>query len=74
VNAPVIHPNAVYWLTSLTEELGLKANTAAREIRLGRLRSAKRAGRVFVLGSWVMEWLKDGEVVRAERVEVSHDA
>jgi hypothetical protein len=35
-----------------------------REFRKKRLRYAKRAGRVWVLGSWVLEWLEAGEVKR----------
>jgi hypothetical protein len=38
-----------------------------REIRLGRLRHARRGGRILVLGSWLLQWVKDAEVVRRSR-------
>jgi hypothetical protein len=60
--APTILDNQVFTIASLTECLGLKPGTLPREIRLGRLRCSKRAGRVFILGSWVLEWLTDAEV------------
>jgi hypothetical protein len=41
--------------------LGLKKGTLPRELRLGRLRHAKRAGRIFILGRWVLAWLAAGE-------------
>jgi hypothetical protein len=59
--APRILPNQIFTIASLTSCLGLKAGTVPREIRLRRLRCSKRAGRVFILGSWVLEWLRDGE-------------
>jgi len=63
--SPIIVPNAVYAIAALNETLGLKAGTIPRELRLRRLRYAKRAGRVFILGSWVLEWLEAGEVHKA---------
>jgi hypothetical protein len=61
---PIIHAQAVYTISSLTEALSLRKGTLPREIRKRRLRYAKRAGRVWILGEWVLEWLKSGEVVR----------
>jgi hypothetical protein len=29
--------------------------------RAGRLRHSKRAGKVLILGEWVLQWLRDGE-------------
>jgi hypothetical protein len=60
----VIAPNAVYTLQTLSETLGLKPGCLPRECRLQRLRYCKRGGRVLFLGSWVLEWLEAGEVVR----------
>jgi hypothetical protein len=40
----------------------VKLNTLPREIRLGRLRAAKRGGRYFLLGEWLLAWLRDGEI------------
>jgi hypothetical protein len=64
VPVPVIRPNAVYRPEQLRRTLGLAKNTFGREARLGRLRVAKRGGKVFVLGSWLLEWIQQGEVTR----------
>jgi hypothetical protein len=60
---PLIDSNAIFTIASLNEILGLKPGCLPRECRLRRLRYAKRAGRVYFLGSWVLEWLAAGEVV-----------
>jgi hypothetical protein len=59
----VIVPDAAYTLAQAQELLGLKKNSLPREVRLGRLRVAKRSGRYFVLGSWLLAWLEAGEVM-----------
>jgi hypothetical protein len=64
--APVIHPNAVYTIATLQSALGLTKTTVGREVRLGRLKVSKRAGKYFVLGIWVLQWLRNGEVHREE--------
>jgi hypothetical protein len=46
----------------------LTRTTLNRELRLGRLRVAKRAGRYFLLGEWLLSWLRNGEVPRKEKV------
>jgi len=66
MSIPTILPGSVFTLASLTEQLGLKRGTLPREIRNRRLRAAKRAGRYFVLGEWVLEWLAGGEVKRRQ--------
>jgi hypothetical protein len=63
----VIHPAAVYSQEAVRLALGLKTATLQREIRLGRLRVAKRAGRYYILGSWLLEWVEKGEVQRRNR-------
>jgi hypothetical protein len=60
-----IEAGQVFTIQSLTEALSLRPGTLPRELRLRRLRYAKRAGKVFVLGSWVLEWLEAGEVRKA---------
>jgi hypothetical protein len=60
----VIHRTAIYSLEAARQALGLKKDTLRREVRLGRLRVAKRAGRYYVLGNWLLEWLEGGEVRR----------
>jgi hypothetical protein len=61
----VVPPDAVFALGELQAVLGLPRHTLKREARLGRLRVAKRAGRLWCLGCWVREWLERGEVRRA---------
>jgi hypothetical protein len=63
-NIPVIHENAVYGLEQARTALGLAKATLGREIRLGRLRVAKRAGKYLILGSWLLEWIAAGEITR----------
>jgi hypothetical protein len=60
----VIAPTAVYLVEDAKRILRLKESTIRREVREGRLRVSKRAGRYFILGSWLVEWLKGGEVRR----------
>jgi hypothetical protein len=47
--------------------LGLADTTLDREIRLGRLRCSMRGGRRWILGEWLLAWLKAGEVQRGKR-------
>jgi hypothetical protein len=62
----VINPTAVYRLGDVQVLLGLGKTTAVREIRARRLRVAKRAGRYFILGDWLLEWIRAGELRRRE--------
>jgi hypothetical protein len=57
-----IVPTAAYRPSTIEHGLGLRCSTILWEIRLGRLRAAKRAGRVFIFGRWILEWLADGEL------------
>jgi hypothetical protein len=57
----------VYTVPAATEALSAKANTLPREIRLRRLRASKRGGRYYILGEWLIEWLRAGEVCKATR-------
>jgi hypothetical protein len=59
-----IVPTAVYDLASARESLGLAKGTLPREIRLGQLRAAKRGGKILILGEWLLEWVRGGEVRR----------
>ena len=47
----VIAPTAVYTVPEAAAALGLAKGTLPREVRLGRLRVSKRAGRYYVLGT-----------------------
>jgi hypothetical protein len=61
---PTIDPHHVYTLDTLTKTLSLRPGTLPRELRLGRLRYSKRAGKVWILGEWVLTWLQAGEIRR----------
>jgi hypothetical protein len=58
----VIHPTAIYLPEDAREALRLSKNCLAREVRLGRLRVSKRGGRYYFLGSWLLQWIEDGEI------------
>jgi hypothetical protein len=67
MSEPTVHtinPNSVYFRDDARQILRLKESTIRREIREGRLRVAKRAGRYFLLGEWILEWIRAGEVRR----------
>lgn len=59
-----IDENAVYDLQAARSALALTKGTLPREIKLGRLRAAKRAGKYLILGRWLREWIEAGEVPR----------
>jgi hypothetical protein len=58
----VLHPRLVLSLEQARQALGLAKNCLPREVRKRRLRVAKRAGRYFTTGKWLMGWLTTGEV------------
>jgi hypothetical protein len=62
--AAPIDPRAVFTVAQAQTLLGLRQNSLPREIRAGRLRCAKRCGRHFILGAWLIEWLEQGEMHR----------
>lgn len=69
---PTIDPNSVYFADTFRRQFRLRASTVRREFREGRLRLAKRAGRYFLLGEWILEWLRNGELKpRPERDNAS---
>jgi hypothetical protein len=63
---PVIDARAVFTIEQARGTLQLAKNCLPREIRLGRLRVAKRAGKYLILGSWLLEWIEAGEVIRGK--------
>jgi hypothetical protein len=63
----VIPADAVFQLGELQAVLGLSKHTLRREVRLGRLRVSKRAGRYWIVGRWVHQWLDEGEATRGQR-------
>jgi hypothetical protein len=70
----IIRTNAIYTLEGLRSSLGLPKSTLSREIRLARLRVTKRAGRYFLLGKWIIQWLEEGEVRRNDRREAQDES
>jgi hypothetical protein len=71
MNAPhVIHPNAVYDREAVVITLGFPKTILLREIGLGRLRCAKRAGKYFILGQWLLDWIEAAEL-KSEQQEFS---
>jgi hypothetical protein len=71
--SPILHSTAVYDLVTARELLGLTKTTLHRELRLGRLRVSKRAGRYFLLGEWLIEWIRAGEVRRLPKHATRED-
>jgi hypothetical protein len=67
---PVIDPKAVFTIDQARGILRLAKNCLPREIRLGRLRVAKRAGKYLILGQWLLEWVESGELLRRRRPSV----
>jgi hypothetical protein len=60
----VVEPRAVYRIDQVIALFGLRKTTVRREVREGRLRVAKRAGRHYFLGAWLLEWIEGGELSR----------
>src|SRR5262249_26475628 len=67
-----IDPNGIYFLDQAQSILRLRKSTIRREHREGRLRIARRAGRIIILGAWLIEWIKGGEVKAKESQLVSN--
>jgi hypothetical protein len=65
--APVVDPNCILTIDQARHVLGLAKGCLPREVRLGRLRVSRRAGRHFVLGRWLLEWIEGGELRRDKR-------
>jgi hypothetical protein len=60
----IIDPNAVLDASHVQALLGLRKSSLRREIREKRLRVAKRCGRHFFLGRWILEWIEGGELAK----------
>lgn len=72
---PPIHsidPHAVYLVDQARAVLRLRASTIRREVREGRLRISKRAGRYYLLGEWLLEWIAGGELPRRNAAPGGH--
>jgi hypothetical protein len=65
VHTPVVHTlddHNVYFTEDVMRIFRLRRSGIRREIRLGRLRAAKRGNRYYFLGCWLRSWLEDGEL------------
>jgi hypothetical protein len=60
----VIDPNAVGSVAQWTAVLGVGETTLLREVRRGRLRASRRAGRYWITGEWLLAWIAGGETTR----------
>jgi hypothetical protein len=47
--------------------LGLPPSCLPREARLGRLRTSRRAGKLWTTGAWLLSWIEAGETARTRR-------
>jgi hypothetical protein len=57
-----IDPNAVWSLDAFLEDFDVRRSTVRREVKYKRLRVSRRAGKYYLLGRWILEWLEAGEV------------
>lgn len=65
-----LQPDAIWPLSDLAELLGIPPKSLTREYRAGRLAGIKRCGRVFVLGSDALTWMRStGDARKAVRDE-----
>jgi hypothetical protein len=64
VHVHVIEPGAVYFVDQAQAILRLTKTSIRREVRQARLRIAKRCGRYYLLGEWILQWLREGELPR----------
>jgi hypothetical protein len=70
-----INPNDVFTVQGAQAALKLTRSTIGREVREGRLRIARRAGRYYLLGAWLLQWLAEGELPRRRPAQRNgHDA
>ena len=60
VRPHVIDPRAVYDLPTVRAALGLKLSTIRTAWRRQGLKVSRRAGKVYILGAWLLEWLEAG--------------
>jgi hypothetical protein len=64
---PRIYANQIFDLETARAVLQLPESTLPRECRLGRLRHGKRAGKIFILGKWIIQWIETSEIHRRRR-------
>jgi hypothetical protein len=60
----VIDPHTLGTIEEWTALLDVGRTTLLREIRRRRLRASRRAGKYWLTGQWIMDWVAGGEVTR----------
>jgi hypothetical protein len=65
--SPSIHPNAVYDPQSVAAALELPEAIIDHDIDLGKLRCSKRAGRHFIIGQWLLDWVEAAELKNGQQ-------
>lgn len=73
VGPHVIQRTAIYTVPQLRAALGLRASTVRREVREVRLRVSKRTGKYLLLGEWILDWVRGGEI-RRNTSAINNDA
>jgi hypothetical protein len=58
----VAAPHTIFVTDDLVAGLRVRRSTIRREIKAGRLRVSKRAGRYYFRAEWVDDWIAAGEV------------
>jgi len=72
--APVIEPLAPYRRHQVAQLLGMPLAGVRAAIKSEGLRRSRRRGRDYILGEWLLEWIKAGEVVRPAVKATEHEA
>lgn len=66
-----IRPRGVYNLRQATRATGMATSTLEREMKKGRIRVARRGGKVVFLGRWLIRWMEDGAEGPAEPGQIA---
>src|SRR5262249_58981934 len=69
VQPRVVDPHAVFSREEFQAYFRISRATVRNEVREGRLRVSKRAGRYWLLGARILAWLQEGEVVKSRSSE-----
>jgi hypothetical protein len=64
-----IPPNSIMSLERASAVLALPPSCLPREARLGRLRTSRRAGRLWTTGAWLLAWIASGETTCRRRAK-----
>jgi hypothetical protein len=74
ITAPIpIEPNAAYTFDGVKEEFKLTDRTLRNAIREGQLRVSRRGGCYWFLGSWLLEFFRNGETTRRRHPDLERD-